>query len=329
MRFKIFNKSSLVESKEDIQKFVNKFGQKTYDDFLKAKDRLKNKNFSTDIVWHVKNTSPDEMKDLLVSLYDKAGDEQRKRQVQGTDKEIRGKYKYLGTKGGYAVYEPLDVYASMDLGVNTGWCTTGRYGHYGHPEFTPSLTDAERHWNDYINRGIRFFYFLDPSTMYGEYAVALYPEIHNINDVFKGLFVKSANVEIYNAKDELDYSTIAKLPLDMLPEEVIIEEEQIIQVEGLTILNNGVIKAEKSVTDVVIPDGIVRIEWDAFSDCTSLTSVAIPNSVTEINWNAFAGCTSLTSVTIPNSVKKIEGGAFAGCTSLTSVAIPNSVTEIN
>ena len=28
MRFKIFNKSSLVESKEDIQRFVDKFGQK-------------------------------------------------------------------------------------------------------------------------------------------------------------------------------------------------------------------------------------------------------------------------------------------------------------
>ena len=80
--------------------------------------------------------------------------------------------------------------------------------------------------------------------------------------------------------------------------------------------------------DVVIPDGVTKIDKFAFSDCTSLTSVTIPNSVVSIGDYAFWECTSLTSVRIPNSVVSIGDYAFWGCTSLTSVTIPNSVTSI-
>ena len=79
---------------------------------------------------------------------------------------------------------------------------------------------------------------------------------------------------------------------------------------------------------VVIPDGVTKINFDAFSRCYSLVSIKIPNSVTEIGIWAFQYCTSLTSIEIPNGVIKIFFGAFAGCTSLTSIKFPDSVTEI-
>ena len=110
----------LFEAKQDIENFKAKFSEKTYDDFLKAKDRLKNNGISTDIVWHTKHTSPEEMIELIQSLYNKDTDKQRLRQLKGEDKKIRGKYKYIGEAGGYKVYQPLDHIASMDLGVNTG-----------------------------------------------------------------------------------------------------------------------------------------------------------------------------------------------------------------
>ncbi len=64
---------------------------------------------------------------------------------------------------------------------------------------------------------------------------------------------------------------------------------------------------------------VVRIDLEAFKDCTGLTSVKIPNSVTEIMSGAFQGCSGLTAIDIPNSVIDIEDQTFEGCSGLTSV----------
>ncbi len=72
---------------------------------------------------------------------------------------------------------------------------------------------------------------------------------------------------------------------------------------------------------------VIRIEGDAFYECSSLTSVVIPNTVTYIDHYAF-GCSGLTSVVIPNSVESMGADVFGDCPNLTSVVIGNSVTSI-
>jgi len=76
-----------------------------------------------------------------------------------------------------------------------------------------------------------------------------------------------------------------------------------------------------------IPNGVTKIRWGAFLNCTGLTSAAIPNSVTSIEQEAFAG-TSLTSIKIPGSVTSIGAAAFGFCKALTYITIPSSVTSI-
>ena len=48
---------SLLESKQDINAFIDKFGQDTYDEFKKSSQRLKNNGYSTDIIKYTKDDS--------------------------------------------------------------------------------------------------------------------------------------------------------------------------------------------------------------------------------------------------------------------------------
>ncbi|MCI9564646.1 MAG: leucine-rich repeat protein [Eubacterium sp.] len=82
-------------------------------------------------------------------------------------------------------------------------------------------------------------------------------------------------------------------------------------------------------TRVSIPKGVMEISTCAFKGCKSLKDITIPNSVALIGANVFRDCAQLTRITIPNSVTEISTCAFMGCSSLTDISIPNSVTKIS
>lgn len=93
-------------------------------------------------------------------------------------------------------------------------------------------------------------------------------------------------------------------------------------------VGNYVLKKDSDLTTVTIPDGVKRIDDDAFKDRKDITSIIIPNTVTSIGNRAFYGCRALTSITIPDSVTEIGDEAFYGCRTLANIKLPDSVTSI-
>ena len=71
--------------------------------------------------------------------------------------------------------------------------------------------------------------------------------------------------------------------------------------------------------DVVIPDGVTKIEQGTFADCENLRMVAIPDSVTTIGKASFLKCWSLKSLILPPDLTEIGSRAFKDCSSLTDI----------
>jgi hypothetical protein len=82
-------------------------------------------------------------------------------------------------------------------------------------------------------------------------------------------------------------------------------------------VNDNTFLYDAALTNVVIPEGINSIGFEAFLG-TGLLRIVIPAGVTNIGDLAF-GNTSLSSVTIPASVTNLSSYAFSACANLTNV----------
>ncbi len=82
-----------------------------------------------------------------------------------------------------------------------------------------------------------------------------------------------------------------------------------------------------SLKNVYIPNNITSIGICAFFK-SGIESINIPSSVLKIERNAFEECTALVEITIPDSVRSIEREAFMNCTALERVVLGDGVESI-
>ncbi|MBE6826396.1 MAG: leucine-rich repeat domain-containing protein [Ruminococcus sp.] len=85
---------------------------------------------------------------------------------------------------------------------------------------------------------------------------------------------------------------------------------------------------DRTVTEVVIPEGTTEIGSYSLYSCTNLENVQFPTTVSTVKNNAFAGCTSLKAANFLEGVESIGASAFGGCMALETVTLPNSVHSI-
>lgn len=82
------------------------------------------------------------------------------------------------------------------------------------------------------------------------------------------------------------------------------------------------------VREVIIEQGITKINRAAFASFTNLERVSIPDSVKKIGDYVFFECTSLQEVTIPDHVKSIGRECFRRCRSLRRLVLGKQVKNI-
>lgn len=97
--------------------------------------------------------------------------------------------------------------------------------------------------------------------------------------------------------------------------------------EGIERIGPSAFRLCKNLTEIVIPNSLVSIGSDAFSE-TGIKEINIPNSVKEIGGRAFTDCKDLTEVTFSAGLEIIDNCAFADCEKIASVTFPDSVKKI-
>ena len=73
---------------------------------------------------------------------------------------------------------------------------------------------------------------------------------------------------------------------------------------------------------------IVNGRLERFDDTVS-TDLVIPEGVTTIAFDAFKGCSRLKELTVPESMEEIEPGAFDDCTELSVINVPDNFTLLD
>lgn len=76
--------------------------------------------------------------------------------------------------------------------------------------------------------------------------------------------------------------------------------------------------------ELTVPQGVEKIERRALADAP-INQLVLPDSVTEIGYEAFAGCDALQFVHLPKELKSVEPGIFRGCLSLEKIEMSDTV----
>ena len=86
--------------------------------------------------------------------------------------------------------------------------------------------------------------------------------------------------------------------------------------------------SDRSITSVVVPEGVESIRERAFFDCRNLVKITLPSTLRRIATDAFFNCSSLTSIVIPDGVEAIENRAFGDCSNLKNLSLPSALRRI-
>lgn len=80
--------------------------------------------------------------------------------------------------------------------------------------------------------------------------------------------------------------------------------------------------------DVVIPEGVKKIDAYAFSGCNNITSITMPDSVTDIGRYAFSSCVNLGAIKFSDNITYIPEAVCYRCSLLENILLPKNLRVI-
>ena len=100
--------------------------------------------------------------------------------------------------------------------------------------------------------------------------------------------------------------------------------------KAVTEIGENVFKDNTALQHVIIPNGVIVIQNNAFEGCTGLTGdLVFPDSMIQIWDGVFTGCTGLTgTLTFGNQLSEIGHWTFEECNFTGPLVIPDSVKQI-
>lgn len=90
---------------------------------------------------------------------------------------------------------------------------------------------------------------------------------------------------------------------------------------------DGVLE-DDDIRNVIICEGIERIEYRTFYDCRNLRTISLPSTLKTIEDSAFSRCEKLKEVELPSGLQRLSSDAFSRCINLRKINIPSSVKTI-
>lgn len=94
-------------------------------------------------------------------------------------------------------------------------------------------------------------------------------------------------------------------------------------------INEFWVSGMESVEEVILGEGVEKVNSNAFQECTNLSSLTIGNSVQTIGSSAFSRCSKLTDLVLGEGVVYVNSWAFALCENLETVSIAKNAKFIN
>ena len=105
-------------------------------------------------------------------------------------------------------------------------------------------------------------------------------------------------------------------------------QREIIIPEGVTRINDSLFYENVTIRKVYIPDSVSYMGWQTFEECHNLREVRLSEKLDDITPNSFFH-TALEQIDIPSSVRSISRRAFADCKNLVKVIINSKKINID
>lgn len=150
-------------------------------------------------------------------------------------------------------------------------------------------------------------------------------------DIWTSITQMLKDISLKNIKIEISFDNVI-FPNNKIPDYLLGGNAVNKSVEKITLPNTITEIGEFSIycpalTDIKLPNNLIKIGRRGMINCSSLKSLKLPNSLKTIEELALAEC-GFVSIEMPDSITSIGTSAFSSCVYLVNIKLPNNLETI-